>query len=103
MITIKFSHKHTKMPASVDNTYLVDLELVNIEDLTREFIRKDTEIVGGGHYNLPPKGTCMILWLFTTDGLAVHRWQTIRWWTPQKEGYYRSHLGEQVNIEIEEG
>lgn len=40
MITIKFSHKYTKMPASVDNTYLVDLELVNIEDLTREFVER---------------------------------------------------------------
>ena len=103
MITIKFSHRYTKMPESFDNTYLDDLELVNMEDLTPEFIRKDTEIVGGGHYDLPTKGTCMILWLFTTDGLAVHRWQTVRRWTTHKEGFYRSHLGERVNIEIKEG
>ena len=103
MITIKFSHRYTKMPESFDNTYLGDLELVNLEDLNPEFIKGDTAIVGGGYYLLPKKGKYMILWLFTTDGLAAHRWQTIRRWTPQKEGFYRSHLGERVNIEIKEG
>ena len=103
MISIKFSHRYKKMPETFDNTYLVDLELVNIEDLTPEFIRKDTEIIGGGHYYLPTKGTFMILWLLTTNGPATHRWQTIRRWTTQKEGFYRSHLGEQVNIEIKGG
>lgn len=100
MISIKFSHRYTKMPELFDNTYLTDLELVNLEDLTSEFIRKDTEIVGGGHYTLPKKGKYMILWLLTTDGLVVHRWQTIRRWTPKKEAYYRLHVGEFVNIEV---
>ena len=27
-------------------------------------------------------------------------WTTIRRWTPEKEDYYRSHIGEEVKIEI---
>ena len=46
------------------------------------------------------KGKFMILWLFTTDGIAAHRWQTIRRWTPEKEAYYRKHVGEAVRIEV---
>ena len=106
MITIKFSHKYTKMPFCNDNfgahTYLTEVEPVNLEDLDPEFIRKDTEISGGGHYPLPKRGKYMILWLFTTDGLKAHRWQTIRRWTPEKENYYVSHINEMVNIQTEE-
>jgi hypothetical protein len=84
------------------NTYLTEVEPVNLEDLDPEFIFKDTEIVGGWHYPLPDKGKYMILWLFTTDGLKAHRWQTIRRWTSEKENYYRSHINELVKIKIEE-
>ena len=100
MILIKFSHQYVKFPPSFDDTYLTDVEVVNLEDLDPAFLEADTAIVGGGHYPLPKKGRYMILRLFTTDGLDVHRWQTIRRWTPEKEAYYREHIGEQVKIEV---
>lgn len=105
MITIKFSAKYSKMPPSFDNmhTYLTGVDLVKLEDLDPDFLMKDTEIVGEGHYFLPSKGKYMILWLFSTDWSAIHRWQTIRRWTPSKEEYYRSHINEAVNIQIQKG
>ena len=81
-------------------THLTDVELVNLEDLDPAFLEADTAIRGGGHYPLPKKGKFMILWLFTTDGIAAHRWQTIRRWTPEKEAYYRKHVGEAVRIGV---
>ncbi len=101
MITIKFSHQYKKFPPDLSMyTHLTDVELVNLEDLDPAFLEADTAIRGGGHYPLPKKGKFMILWLFTTDGIAAHRWQTIRRWTPEKEAYYRKHVGEAVRIEV---
>lgn len=96
MITIRFSHHYIKMPPDTKNTVLVDVELVNLEDLSKDFLEKDTEIVGGGHYPLPPSGKFMILWLDTNG----YRWQTIRRWTPAKERYYHKHVMENVNIDF---
>jgi len=100
MITIKFSHRYTKMPEYLSGTFLRDVEVTNLEDCEEEFLKKDTEIVGGGHYPLPKKGKYMILWLETGAGIRSIGWQTIRRWTPKKEEYYRSHVGELVNIEV---
>ena len=96
MITIKFSHKYIKMPANMEKTKLVDIDLVDLEDLSEEFIQKDTAIVGGGHYKLPKKGKYMVLWLDSQGEL----WQTIRRWTPEKEAYYLAHMGEEVQIGV---
>jgi hypothetical protein len=40
-----------------------------------------------------------VLFLIADDGRT---WTTIRRWTPQKEKYYRSIIGEEVKIEIAE-
>jgi hypothetical protein len=106
-ITIKFSARYEKMPSSFDGTttQLTAVELVNLEDLDPEFIEKDTAIVGGGHYKLPKRGKYMVLQLLTTKSgtRCIHVWQTIRRWTAEKEDYYRSHVGETMNIEIQGG
>lgn len=100
MITIKFSKIYKKFPPTFEGTYLTDVELVNLEDLDPDFLEYDTVATDGSHYALPKKGRYMILWLFTTDGLAAHRWQTIRRWTSEKEAYYRAHVNEEVRIEV---
>ena len=79
MISIMFSYYYKKFPDSFENTKLTNVEIVNLEDLTTEFLEQDTAIKGGGNYKLPKYGKYMILWLETTyqDG-NVHFWQTIR-------------------------
>lgn len=113
MVAIKFSHQYVKFPLSFDSTYLMDVEVVNLEDLDPAFLEADTAIVGGGHYPLPKRGKYMILWLksdphpewnaSTPGGWCkfMANWQTIRRWTATKETYYRRHIGERVRIEVE--
>jgi hypothetical protein len=93
---IKFSHRYKKMPPYFKSTYISDVEKKNYMDLTEEFIKSDTEIAGGGFYELP-LGELLIIKLYT-DG---HEWQTIRSWNPEKEKYYRSIIGKEVEIKIE--
>lgn len=101
MIAIKFSHRYKKFPPSLEDTHLFDVDIINLEDLDPAFIAEDTAIVGGGNYPLPKKGKYMILRLCSYSNMGeMHTWQTIRRWTPSKEAYYRSHLGEKVRCEV---
>lgn len=97
-VIIRFSHFYEKMPPDYQVSRLVGLDIVHIENLTKEFIEKDTAIIGGGHYKLPSQGKYMVLWL--ESSIMNIRWQTIRRWTKQKEEYYRSHIGKFCDIEI---
>lgn len=110
---IKFSNFYEKMPPLMDNTILRGVEVVNLEDLDPVFLEKDTAIVGGGHYPLPKKGKYMILKLESAieyeldpplkgGGMQLWAWQTIRRWTPKKEGYYRAHIGKAVDCVVVE-
>ena len=101
MITIMFSNYYNKFPDSFNNTKLINVEIVNLEELNPEFLEQDTAIKGGGHYKLPKYGKYMILWLETTyiDG-NIHFWQTIRRWTQSKEIYYKNNINKLVNIEV---
>jgi hypothetical protein len=120
MITIKFAHKYLKFPPKLElrRTYLAKIDIVNLEDLDKIFLDNDTAYSDDenhiNYYPLPKKGKYMILYLisiykipegirsFSPSILKMHRWQTIRRWTPEKEKYYRSHIGEEVKIEINE-
>ena len=96
MITTRFSNLYIKMPRGFERSVLTGLDLVNLEDLYPAFLEADTAIVVGGHFSLPSRGRYMILQL-DIDGRI---WQTIRRWIPQKEAYYRSHIGEVVRCEV---
>ncbi len=92
MITIRFSNLYIKMPPVFERLVLAGLKLVNLEDIYPAFLEADTAIVGGGHFPLSSGGRYMILRLDTNGRI----WQTIRRWTPQKEAYYHSRIGEAV-------
>ena len=94
--TIKFSHDYKKFPPVLAGTYLKGLRIKHYDDLTEDFIRKDTEIVDGTFYKLP-KTKLMILDLWT----AGKYWTTVRPWNRQKEEYYQSLLGQEVRIVVE--
>lgn len=97
---IKFSHLYEKMPKDYWLSKLTGIQMVNLESLDPDFIKRDTAIKGGGHYRLPKEGKFMILWL---ESASKHKeWQTIRRWTPKKEEYYRKYIGKLVNCVIED-
>lgn len=94
---IKFSHYYEKFPAVLTPTFLKGIRIKHYNDLTEEFIQKDTAIKGGGNYPLP-KTKLMILDLWTEG----EYWTTVRRWTPDKEKYYRSLIGQEVKIVVEQ-
>jgi hypothetical protein len=106
-LKIKFSHAYSKMPWGCQQSMLLDVIAVKLEDLSKEFKEFDTQIrpsPGKDHpryYPLPEKGDFLLLLLkgvgYETDGNGVTRsgglWTTIRRKTPEKESYYRKNIG----------
>lgn len=102
---IKFSHRYAKMPEIVDDTKLIEVFSTKYRDLSDWFRVYDTEY-DIGYYELP-RGELLVLMLISREpnaagGSNEHLWTTIRRRTPEKEAYYRSMRGKQVNIVIEE-
>jgi hypothetical protein len=103
--TIKFSAEYSKMPmevlAKVSDTTLLAVLKVKRAQLSLQFLDWDTKFASRpGNFPLPAGQEFLVLLLLTAGQL----WTTIRAaWPPEKEDYYRSHVGEQVNIEIQGG
>jgi hypothetical protein len=100
--TIKFSAEYCKMPlevlAEVSDTTLLAVLKVERSQLSPQFLDWDTKFANHpGNFPLPAGQEFLVL-LLLTAGLL---WTTIRSaWPPKKEEYYRSHVGEIVNIDI---
>jgi len=114
MNKIKFSHQYTKLGTIVDGdkALLCGVFNVNLEDLPKQLIGYDTFYVDGskrGHYPLPKKGKyLLLLFLFhavAPDGEPMYGistlFTTLRRWTPRKEEYYKSKVGEYFEVVIE--
>lgn len=104
--TTTFSEEYLKMPAQVvgggdHETTLLAVLKVKRAQLSAEFLEWDTKYRNKpGNFPLPA-GQEFIVLMLLTDGQL---WTTIRAaWPPEKEEYYRSHVGEPVNIEIHGG
>lgn len=102
---INFSHKYGKMPFGFQESKLLDVLPVRLEDLSLDFILYDTSYLDGGEeklYALPAKGNYMILLLQASSG-AGPLWTTIRsQWPATKLEYYRQHIGEVFECRITE-
>lgn len=103
--TIKFSHRYYKMPRIMAGTRILTITSVNIKDIPEDFKDYDTAygILQGSttFYKLPEKGKVIVLFLFSPKERGGV-WTTIRRHTPEKEKYYASLIGQEVNIEITE-
>ena len=102
-LRINFSHHYAKMPYGFDSSKLLDVLPVRLEKLSPDFLRYDTSYLDGGEerqYKLPKTGNYMILLLQACSG-AGQLWTTVRsQWPPEKEEYYRSHIGEVFECRI---
>ena len=112
MISIKFSHRYPKIPREAYSSPIGVTKLfavIPFEDhqVSKPFISYDT-LFGEytpahpeGEYYPLQKGKKILLLLssFTTNNPII-LWTTLRRWTPEKEAYYISHLGEVVKIEV---
>jgi hypothetical protein len=104
--TIKFSAEYSKMPypgfeLPDRETRLLAVFRIKRSQLSAEFLEWDTAFRNTiGNFPLPSGQEFLVLMLLTEGRL----WTTIRAaWPPEKEGYYRSHVGEPVNIQIQGG
>jgi len=101
---IKFSHDYLKMPEYLpiwNRTILCLVHKVHYKDLPSEFIDYDTAYPKDGileNYKLPKTELLILVLLTPSEGQL---WTTIRRWTPEKEKYYRSLIGEDIDIEVE--
>ena len=95
-LRINFSHRYCKFPFGFQESKLLDVLPVRLEDLSPEFLRYDTSYLDGGEekqYQLPKSGNYMILLLQASSGSGP-LWTTIRSrWPPEKMDYYKSHIG----------
>jgi len=106
--TVTFSEEYLKMPFDAPEmmnpdrpTTLLAVFKVKRAQLSAEFLEWDTKYRNKpGNFPLPAGQEFLILMLLTSGQL----WTTIRAaWPPEKEEYYRSHIGEPINIEIKGG
>ena len=104
--TIKFASEYCKMPHSglemMDEdrpTTLLAVLKVKRGQLSAQFLEWDTAFRNKpGNFPLPDGQEFLVLLLLTDSQL----WTTIRAaWPPEKEEWYRSHIGEVVNIQIQ--
>jgi hypothetical protein len=113
-ITIKFSDEYEKMPPDTSQTRLLGVLKVKRHQLSAEFLEWDTKFRGcPGNFPLSAASEFLVLMLLSDVEPTVPRnpwleqprlWTTIRAaWPPEKEEYYRLHIGEIVNIEIQGG
>lgn len=104
-LRINFSHRYCKFPFGFQESKLLDVLPVRLEDLSLDFILYDTSYLDGGEeklYALPAKGAYMILLLQASSG-AGPLWTTIRsQWPASKLEYYKSHIGEVFECQITE-
>lgn len=104
MNKIKFSHRYYKMPPAYESSELAQVLIINESEVSECFRDYDTSypiaFTKEGNYPLP-KGKLILLLLIANDGKGW-LWCTMRRWTPEKEKYYRSKIGEIFEIEINE-
>ncbi|MHC1687992.1 MAG: hypothetical protein AB9879_09835 [Methanothrix sp.] len=113
-VTIKFSAEYEKMPSDISQTTLLAVLKVKRSQLSPQFLEWDTKFRGKeGSFPLSSAQDVLVPMLLSAPEPTVPRnpwleqpslWTTIRAaWPPEKEGFYRSHVGELVNIEIKGG
>ena len=108
MNKIKFSHKYYKMPSAYIESQLSQVLIINESEVSDSFREYDTtyrifegnQLKPDGQYELP-KGKIILLLLIANKGHGW-LWCTTRRWTPEKEKYYRSIQGQNVEIVIQE-
>ena len=107
MNKIKFSHDYLlKFPfKDMDGVLcnLLQVLKVHYNDLSDEFKRYDTYYIDGDdekYYPLP-KTDLLILFLAPSRLYPpAYLFTTIRRWTPKKEKFYKSKVGEQFRVEM---
>lgn len=100
---IKFSHEYVKLenPKGPGNATLLSVSTVQLEKLPLGYLDWDTRYIDkegkNRHYQLPTEGKYLLL-LFWAQSQEGFIFTTLRRCTPEKEKYYRSLVGEEIEV-----
>jgi len=95
---IKFSRKFAKI-RGVTDAKLIDVAVVQLENLSLEFIKYDTD--GGMYDRLPKRGEYLML-IFSKGDSRENIFTTLRRATDEKRRYYRNQIGRQFVVVVED-
>ena len=102
MNKITFSHKYDKLNKASNTAILLGAQSAIVGNLDKEFLKYDTSYwdfkLGWQNYDLSRLKNVLILYFYSNNSVFT----TIRRWTPQKEDYYKSKIGETFEIVIKE-
>jgi hypothetical protein len=100
MPVIKFSHYYNKLYNKkreiVEMATLLDVVVVQLEDLSKEFLDYDTD---DGLFMLPKKGMYLMLIFLKWGGDGL--FTTLRRDTDEKREYYIRNIGSVYNVVVE--
>ena len=105
MRQIKFAHRYLKFPRDYQQSMLLDVLPVRLQDLSPQFLAYDTSYEENGeikHYPLPKSGNYMILLLQAGSGHG-QIWTTIRsqWGkSGDKLKYYQGLIGQEMECKV---
>lgn len=105
MMKLKFNHNYAKMPEDVSKTCLLEVIKTHYNKLHSVFLVYDTEYEDG-YYQLP-KTDLLLLVLISYEknisgGYNEVVWTTLRRYSKEKEDYYISEIGNDVELKIVE-
>lgn len=102
MNVINFSYHYNKFGIDFSpRVFLLHVFIENTKNFHPRFVEYDTGYyvgVQGLEYYYLPRGKVLVLLLKVVDEQKV--FTTIRRWTPQKEKYYRSKIGEFFELKL---
>ena len=101
MMKLKFDHNYAKMPEDVSKTCLLEVIKTHSDKLHDVFKVYDTEHEGG-YYQLPD-GDLLLLILISYEknilgGYNEMIWTSLRRYTEEKEVYYKSEIGHEIEV-----
>lgn len=96
---IRFSHQYPKLPEGIKSAVLLAVQETTKEHLPEDFLAYDTMYHDADkrQYYPLPEGQVLVL-VFWGGALFT----TIRRWTSEKARYYRSLVGEEFEVVIDE-
>jgi len=105
-VVIRFSHRYQKLVRDFENSLLLDVVPIKLEEMSEEFRKYDTTYIDNGkekQYPLPEKGNFMVLMLLAGSGKG-QLWTTIRSQKGRggldKLQFYKGKIGEICECQI---
>ena len=99
---IRFSHQYPKLPEGIKSAVLLAVQETTKEHLPKSFLIYDSGYYENGELKFYPIPPGQVLFLCFWHEPTEELFPTVRRWTPEKARYYRSLVGEEFEVVIDE-